>query len=36
MAELQTAGYNGEPIIFTAPVTYYTNMAIISDVVCPR
>lgn len=31
MAELQTAGYNGEPIIFTAPVTYYTNMAIISD-----
>ena len=31
MAELQTAGYNGEPIIFTAPVTYYPNMAIISD-----
>lgn len=31
MAELELAGYNGEPIVFTAPVNYYTNMSIISD-----
>jgi peptide/nickel transport system substrate-binding protein len=30
-AELELAGYNGEPITFIAPVTYYTNMSIISD-----
>ncbi|MEL6272164.1 MAG: ABC transporter substrate-binding protein [Chloroflexota bacterium] len=30
-AALEEAGYNGEPITFIAPVTYYTNMSIISD-----
>lgn len=31
MQELELAGYNGEPVPFIAPVTYYTNMSIISD-----
>ncbi|MEO0565896.1 MAG: ABC transporter substrate-binding protein, partial [Chloroflexota bacterium] len=30
-AALDEAGYSGEPITFIAPVTYYTNMSIISD-----
>jgi len=29
--ELELAGYNGEPVPFIAPVTYYTNMSIIAD-----